>query len=313
MWPGSIESLKSGVAPKFTFKPKPPPLMPGPSRIFAALTGRDLQAINRLTRQLLEVPDLQTLGREFLQGMAAVLQADCTSWNVWTPAMDSILSYEVNHEDYRDVVERYSESLNATIHHHPVIAAGKLDSAWQRPQRMSDYQSFGTFKSNPLFREVYRHLDSHHQLAYTAARLDDSLIILSWNRKARDFTDRDCQRLHLMGLRVRKLSERLQQTQRLNSMWDALASGLAEAAGLHLGPAGTHPHLSEADGTILAGLIGGRSRDTIAASLQWRRDTLDRQLAAIRERLGFENSSQMLSVLAALRPATFSRTQWADA
>lgn len=106
----------------------------------------------------------------------------------------------------------------------------------------------------------------------------------------------------------RPLSERWQETRRLNSMWNALASGLAEVAGLNLDPAGSGSHLSAKDASILVGLTSGQSRDEIAAKLQWRRDTLDRNLAAVRERLGLENNSLLLSLLATLRPATFSRT-----
>jgi len=43
-------------------------------------------------------------------------------------------------------------------------------------------------------------------------------------------------------------------------------------------------------------LIRGDARAEIAASLNWRRDTLDRHLGGLRERLGYENTAQLMQV-----------------
>jgi DNA-binding CsgD family transcriptional regulator len=49
-------------------------------------------------------------------------------------------------------------------------------------------------------------------------------------------------------------------------------------------------------------VVRGEARAEIAASLEWRRDTLDRHLGGLRERLGFENTAQLMQALAELKP-----------
>jgi len=36
--------------------------------------------------------------------------------------------------------------------------------------------------------------------------------------------------------------------------------------------------------------------------LNWRRDTLDRHLGGLRERLGYENTAQLMQALAVMKP-----------
>lgn len=274
---------------------------------FSSLTDSDLRLINRMTGYLAEARDLDVLGREFVAGMADILPADCMLWNRWTTGIGEIIDFETNDDGFRDGLTRYGEALNATIHHHPVIAAGQVELTWRSPQRMSDYQSFRDFKSNPLFREVYRHLDSHHQIAYSAARLEDTEVILSWNLKRRDFSDREMQKLHLAGIRVGSLCRRLEETRRLEKIWMALSERIGSTPEFDTGLMGL-PLFRERDGRIMAALIRGTPRAAIAASLQWRRDTLDRYLAEMRERLGFESIPQLLHAFSSLKgPASRAR------
>lgn len=274
---------------------------PAPPRL-PDLRTTDLRGVRSLLGHLAEASDLATLGRELVEGAAKVLPADFMVWNLWTPAMDTLLAMESNHSHLLRELIRLGEPLNATIHHHPVIEAGQLEQSIHGPQRMSDYQSYARFRDNPLFREVYRHVDSHFQIAYNIARLDDARIFLSWNLRRRDFTDREMQLLHLLGAQVGGLARRIEERRKLQEGWDALARGLG-AALADPGPAAGPPALSAGEGRILAGLIRGESRAELAAKLGSRRDSLDRRLGRLRERLGFENSAQLLGALAGLGPA----------
>ena len=140
------------------------------------------------------------------------------------------------------------------------------------------------------------------------ARFHDSQIILSWNSGSRDFTDRQVQLLHLLGMLVGVLARRIEQRRHLQRLSDALSRGLRSIPGQSLMNAPFAPVLRSTDERILTGLIQGESRADIAASLQWRRDTLDRHLAMLRERLGYENTAQLMQALASLRPAQAAST-----
>ena len=277
--------------------------MRSPSHQFPDITAKDIRAVKRLTAHLVEAPNLDTLGRELLQGAQTVLPADFMVWNIWTLQMDSLLGFEANHHQLRDEVEQRAEALSATIQFHPVIAAGKLDRTQLRPQRMSDFESDASFRSNPLFQEVYRHLESNYQIGYNAIRLEDSQILLSWNLKNRDFHDREVQLLHLIGLQVSVLSRRIEERRHLLKACNALVLGLGQISGVNHSITAAASSLRANDGLILSALIRGETRTDIATSLDWRRDTLDRHLGSLRERLGFENTSQLMQSLAALRAA----------
>lgn len=267
------------------------------------ITATDLRAVKRLAGQLMEAPDLDTLGRELIEGAGKILPADFMVWNLWTPAMDELLGFEANHTHHDDELDRLGDALNATIHHHPVIAAGQMEYIHLKPERMSDYQSGRAFKSNPLFREVYRHIDSHYQVVYKVAMFNDCQIMLSWNLRNRDFTDHEVQLLHLLGMHVGVLSRRIEERRHTQAAWKELAGSLETISGKKSSfTAACLPTLATSEGRILSGIIRGETRADIATSLKWRRDTLDRQLGVLRERLGLESTAQLLQALAELKP-----------
>jgi DNA-binding CsgD family transcriptional regulator len=96
---------------------------------------------------------------------------------------------------------------------------------------------------------------------------------------------------------LRALEERC----RLLSIWTSLARPLYDISGFRIIVSDAAPFLGAKDARVLAGLIQGESREAIALQLHWRRDTLDRHLGQLRERLGFENLSQLLQAFAALK------------
>lgn len=111
----------------------------------------------------------------------------------------------------------------------------------------------------PLFREVYRHLDSNHQIAYTPAVLQDRRILLTWNRRALDFTERVREIFHWMGLRLGVISRRIEQRERLEKSWRALC-GFVDAR-ITAGPAKS---LGAQDVRLLEMLLKSGTRSGIA-------------------------------------------------
>jgi len=273
-------------------------MMPSP-QFFPDVRTADVRSIHRLTGRLMEAEDLPTLGQELIDGAVKFLPSDFMLWNVWMPDMSRIIGLASNQRDCCQILDRYEAALSATIHHHPVIAAGHLDRAGIRPQRMSDYQTTSSFEENPLYREVYRHVDSRHQIAYEAIRLPECRVILSWNHLGSDFNDRQIQVLHLLGLQVAALSRRIEERRHLRRIWGEMAGALGISPQVE---AASPPLLGKRDGHILSLLIRGDTRADIAGKLGWRGDTLDRHLAVLRERLGYENTPQMLLALAELKP-----------
>jgi DNA-binding CsgD family transcriptional regulator len=252
----------------------------------------------RIDRAMLSLADVETLGeleQRFIQTAGKLLPADCICWNNWSKDMSHLMTYRTN-DKYNERFDGLLDVFAETVSEHPVIAANKLDDTLGQVMRISDFQPTVEFRENPLFREVYQHLDAHYQICFTASILQDRRLILTWNRRALDFTDQDAQVFHYMGIRLGLVSRRIEQRERLENAW----KGLCEFVNQRMAN-NSVASLGERDGYLLAELLKSRPRGQIAADMGIRRDSLDKRLGAIRERLGLENHHQLLSALAALR------------
>lgn len=261
-------------------------------REMRSATGR---RIDRMIHGMADLDSLDELEQRFLAESGDVLPADCFCWNNWTRDLSAPIAFKAN-TGYNEPAEDLMPIFVEVVGHHPVIATNQLPMSAKQVLRLSDFQTYASFKDNPLFREVYRHLDSHFQLAYTPCVLEDRSIVLTWNRRALDFNEGDRQILHYMGDRLAIISRMIEERQKLAATWQELCGFLnirmPEMPVKSLGVAGTR---------LLSELMKGRSRLEIAKTRGVRRDSLDKQLGAIRERLGLENHQQLLSAFAELR------------
>ncbi|GAA5116913.1 hypothetical protein JIN84_18205 [Luteolibacter yonseiensis] len=252
----------------------------------------------RIDRAMLSLADVETLGEleeRFIETAGKLLPADCICWNNWSRDMSRLMTCRTN-DEYQDSFGGLEEAHAQTMSEHPLIAADKLEDTLQQVMRISDFQPIMEFRENPLFREVYQHLDAHYQICYTASVLRDRRLVLTWNRREFDFTDQDAQVFHYMGLRLGLVSRRIEQREQLDAAWKGLCGFVESRMG-----GSSVDRLNDKDGHLLAELLKSRPRGEIAAGMGIRRDSLDKRLGTIRERLGLENHHQLLSALAALR------------
>ena len=262
---------------------------------FREITETMARRIDRTLLGMANVDTVEDLEVRFTAEAAKMLPADCVGWNNWAVDWSGLMSNRMNHE-YDGSFTALSGSFAETVAHHPVIAADQITSTSDRVVRMSDFECYGKFKNNPLFLEVYRHLDSHFQICYAPCLLSDRRIVLTWNRRAFDFSEQERQVLHFLGLRLDVISRRIEEKQQLEKSWRALV-GFIDARM----PTVSLASLSEQDGKLLAGLLKQQTRIEIARESGIRRDSIDKRLGSIREHLGLENHHQLLSALAELK------------
>lgn len=255
-------------------------------------------AARKIDRKMMAMADIETLEEleiRFIQDAGTILPGDCLCWNNWTLDLGSLIDFRIN-VPYMMPFENLLDVFAEVVPHHPVIAANRLGETTGHVLRLSDFENDRQFRENPLFREVYRHLDSHYQLAYTPCLLEDRRILLTWNRRASDFTERDRQVLQFMGTRLARISQGIEQRQKLERNWRAL-SGFVDARI----SAGSVASLGARDALMLGELLKSGTRSGIARKMGIRRDSVDKRLGAIREHLGLENHHQLLSALAELK------------
>lgn len=262
---------------------------------FRDISETKARQIDRKMMGLAGVEKLEDLETRFLQEAATILPGDCLCWNNWTLDLSSLIDFRMS-DGYIKPFSHLRDVFNEVVVHHPVIAANLLGATTDSVMRLSDFQSQRQFKENPLFQEVYRHLDAHHQLAYTPCLLQDRRILLTWNRLAFDFNEQERQIFHFMSQRLGVICQRTEQRQKLEKNWQALC-GFVDAR-LNTGSAAS---LGTKDAVLLGELLKSGTRSGIAKQLGVRRDSVDKRLGSIRERLGLENHHQLLSALAELK------------
>ena len=271
---------------------------------FREITESASRKIDRAMMGMANLETLDELEERFMLEAGKLLPADCLCWNNWELDLSGLQSYRANAQ-YGEIFGGLLDVFGEVVMGHPVIAANQLDNSTECVLRISDFQTSAAFKENPLFREVYRHLDSHYQICYTASMLKDRRILLTWNRRALDFSAQDQQIFKLMGLRLGAISRRIEERQHLEKNWRVLC-GFVDARM----DVGTVVSLGTQDVTLLSELLRSRKRSRIASDLGIRRDSVDKRLGSIRERLGLENHHQLLSALADLKNKATSPTKF---
>lgn len=252
----------------------------------------------RLDRAMVDMAGLRTLEdleERFISESLKWLPGDCLAWNNWMPDWSGMISGKLN-DGYDQAFMSRIESFTRTVHHHPVIIANRFPSSSEQVLRLSDFEAMHRFRNNPLFHEVYRHIDSHYQIAYTPCLLSDRRVLLTLNRRAIDFTERDKELLEYLGTRLGLAAQGIDRNQTLEKTWRELCNLTGERVG-----SGAFDSLGGTDLMLLNRLLRRKSISEISDEWKVRRDTLDKRLGAIRERLGMENNRQLLSALAELR------------
>ncbi|MFT3990467.1 MAG: hypothetical protein QM680_03560 [Luteolibacter sp.] len=263
---------------------------------FREVSGSTARRIDRIMMGMSSLDDFGDLERLFLAESEKLLPADCICWNNWSLDWRGLVSQRCNEVGYTKWLDQHQEVFHEVVGYHPMIVGGHLPKSYKQVLRMSDVIRLSEFRKNPLFREIYRHMDSEYQLSHAPVKLEDRRVVLTWNRRAMDFSERDRQMLHYLGRRLNAISLHLEERQRLEGSWKRLCQFVDAKWS-----AGSVKTLKLKDGLLLAELLGGKSRAEIAKESGIRVDSLDKRLGVIRECLGLENHRQLLRALAELK------------
>lgn len=251
--------------------------------------------MDRAMVDLARLGDLASLETCFIETALQLLPVDSVAWNNWSLDGETYLSGRLN-PPYQQRFELLLDAFAESIPHHPIIAAGEFWSITDQVLQMSDFQSQREFRGNPLFREVYRHLDSEFQIVFSPVALEDRRIVLGLNRSFRDFGGQEQQMLRYLGLRLAHVARWVERKQRLHGLLEHVTGMIGESLQL-----GSLADFSLRDVQMLEGLVRHGSISALARASGIRRDTVDKRLGAIRERLHLDHHRQLLSAFAELR------------
>lgn len=264
-------------------------------RHFRELSESVTRRVDRAMMEMTHLRSLEELEGHFINQALKILPGDCLAWNNWQTDWSGLISGRLN-GDYHEHFMSRIEAFTATVAHHPIIAAKQSAVTAQRVLKLSDFEEPRKFRDNPLFHEVYRHLDSHYQIMHTPCLLSDRRILLTFNRRAKDFSKRDMELLQYTGMRLQVVAKEIDRNQSLEKAW----RGFCECVGTSL-MAESLASLTAGDLQLLAWLRQGLRINEIAEQKGIRRDTVDKRLRIIREHLGLESHNHLLTTLAELK------------
>jgi len=145
--------------------------------------------------------------------------------------------------------------------------------------RISDRVPFSRFRHTGLYSEYYRRIGIDHAVALPVHVDDGTLISFVLNRRGRDFSERERERLDLVGP---LLSRCYLQARALDAACSLLARHGLDATLLDA------RHVTRREAEVLQWLAAGKTDREIAALLSCSHRTVQKHLQRIYEKLGVE-------------------------
>ncbi|MBD5779801.1 hypothetical protein IEN85_09880 [Pelagicoccus sp. NFK12] len=259
------------------------------------LHSSDLQAVDSLRSAFLSVRSWDELIDTTVSMISKAIPCDCVCWNEWSPRFGKLLRAEAN-EEYQDPLFGKFEALEKTVSYHPIISVNRLWHTITDSIRLSDLEPIVRFKSNPLYWEVYRHLDAAYQIAYTPLVLSDRSIAITLNRRLSDFSRREMQLQRLACDAFAETAERLHAERAYREAFNCIADHIESATGLC-----RFSSLTVSELELIASLLDCGSIEGSSSNMRIRSDTARRRLCVIREKTGASTNKEFLSSLRFLR------------
>lgn len=153
-----------------------------------AVRGDDAERVLDLLGALHEAPDVVTLSALVMTGLRAVVPCDLVSYN----------DIDVNKGGTSqtwfepELVPRpeLESAFGALLHEHPLVTE-YVATGDPTPLRMSDHIALPALRALDLWREVFRPLETNHQLAFAVTTRPGGVVGIGINRWSGDFSDRE--------------------------------------------------------------------------------------------------------------------------
>lgn len=164
------------------------------------------------------------------------------------------------------------QAFDVLQHQHPLIAdyAATNDP---RPRRMSDYLSLPQLHSLDLWTEVFRPLETNHQVAFAVATFPGRVAGIGLNRWSRDFTTRDLAVAAVLQSHLSAAFDHARLRGELEPRADPATS-----------------HLTTREREVLTLLATGRSNREIARMLFINHRTVEKHVENLRAKLGVRSA-----------------------
>ncbi len=247
------------------------------------LSHEDWLQLHHLIAAIYAAPDAKTLELLTLNQLPPILPVDYICWNEHGSTL--AVTYMGTTQSHAEPLDSRPEELAATISTHPILHSLGMStkfSLFQGVHALSDFATQTQLKDTAIFHEVYRHAEAHHQLACHVFFAADSGVLLTANSrhpipKSARF------KLDILKTHLSQAGQRLLATKSLNTQ---LAPHCGQSALNQLTPR---------ERETLPYLLQGKTNPEIAIIFDRSPRTIEKHVAAILEKLGFENRGALMA------------------
>lgn len=265
-------------------------------KVFRDIDGKGERKIRSFLGEAVHLGSFEALESYFLEAICSIIPNENPCWNNWNAEETELRSF-VSLDCYQRVFAELHENLLATLPYHPMVQGRGFQESFgdisETPRRISDYTSLSDWAScNPLFHEVYRHVDASHQMAFQFVKLSDRSINITLNRASRDFEDSEVQKCTALGNGLAIVTKGLERHLMLERRIEILTSRLGEISG------NDRIEFLTPKETLALGAVFETASITDAAAREGvSRHTFSERLGCVREKLGLQSAAQLRAVL----------------
>ena len=241
------------------------------------VTAADLRAVLAFVARLHEAPEVGELTALIVAGLRELVACDLVSWNdIDLEGGGGTRTFFEPQLVPHPEIER---AFGATVHEHPLVAdyAATGDPA---PRRMSDFIPLAELQARDLWREVFRPLETNHQVAMAVVASPGRVVGIGLNRWRRDFSDRDVAVASLVQVHLPAAFDHV----RLR----AAAHHRTPRLGL----------LSRREREVLALVAAGHTNRAIASTLFIEPRTVEKHVEHLRAKLGAHSRAEAAAMWA---------------
>jgi DNA-binding CsgD family transcriptional regulator len=246
------------------------------------LGAADLRAMLELVGAAHEASGAAQFGAVLMHGLSSVVACDLISYNEIDLVGGATQTFFEPALVPRPEIE---EAFASLIHEHPLVAEYAATRN-PRPLLMSDFASLSELRRLELYHEVFRPLETNHQLAFSLTIDSDVVIGIGLNRRRGDFSHRDVEAMTLLRPHLACAFAHV-------VLKDERRSRRGEASQIARRLAALTPREREVAALVAAGDGNRRIARTLSISTR----TAEKHVANILSKLGVESRVQAVAVL----------------
>lgn len=252
------------------------------------LRSADLKGLWTFERELRQCNDFEAVGEVFKFRLPRMISAEFHNINRFSPGMAEYLGIQCTNGVSREAAA-LQRVFHANFAYHPLTAQCGVVQGLKMLMAdgvvSSDLVTLGAFRANPLYKLVYRPLQTDYQMLIGLSLDAEGVQILGINRRISDFSTRDRGHVLAVANALRGTYARLTQHQRLSRMVTAVASIWDVDAKL----------LTPRELKLIADVMVHGSVAQVAQFYGVRRDSAEKEIGVIRRKLGVGTTEGLLS------------------